>query len=355
MSIRVTLIPPEGEKMERIFDSYSVLVGRSSKCDLTLDTESLSRKHCLIEFDDGEFYITDLSSTNGVYIEGHRIKPEVRIPLNIFLPLQISIFDCVIQEVEITAIRNPPILKTDHLLLLTTPTKKINTKALNQPLKMLPKDKKADFNNLVKFGGSALIFFGIILFSLFGLETEGPSDGSTVEVITSTAPKKIQKPQPIKSEDIFLSPYVYMQLHETRNCDNKIYCENLFLIMEEGEGIKKENNDQIVFLKPSKHLSTARYSKLSPEDVDLIAFDLILNSRIMEDYLTERIGQIHLAIVAPDYKIARVYRFHASRFNLKNIHRQVLNPLLNNSLENNKPKEFWDVILTPVQKFDLPQ
>lgn len=356
MSIRVTLIPPEGEKMERIFDSYSIYVGRSSKCDLILDTESLSRKHCLIEFDEGEFYITDLSSTNGVYIEGHRIKPEVRTPVNIYLPLQISIFDCVIQEVEITAIRNPPILKKDNLSYLTTPTKKISTKALNQPLKMLPKDKKIERSNLFKFGGSILLFLGIIFYALFGLETDTSLDQSTEEVISTKVPAvaSVEKKVP-PSENIFLSPYVYMQLHETRNCENKIFCENLFLIMEEAEGITKENNDQIVYLKPSKHLSTDRYVNLTAENSDLIAFDLFLNSRIMEEYLMGNIGQLHLAIVSPDNRVFRIYRFHPQNYNLKRIQRQLINTQLNNAILTNKPDEFWTLIQTSVQNLDLPQ
>lgn len=58
-----------------------VIVGRAKgECDLVLDFDrSVSGKHCKIEVRENQFYVTDLNSTNGTYIEGHKISSETEI------------------------------------------------------------------------------------------------------------------------------------------------------------------------------------------------------------------------------------------------------------------------------------
>ncbi|MCL2136730.1 MAG: VWA domain-containing protein [Coriobacteriia bacterium] len=48
----------------------SVFVGRSKENNLSFDDVKLSRQHFAIELDDGEYYLIDLDSTNGSYLNG---------------------------------------------------------------------------------------------------------------------------------------------------------------------------------------------------------------------------------------------------------------------------------------------
>jgi diguanylate cyclase (GGDEF)-like protein len=48
-------------------------IGRSSKCDLPIDQESVSRRHARITFSGGAHHIEDLGSTNGTYIAEQRV------------------------------------------------------------------------------------------------------------------------------------------------------------------------------------------------------------------------------------------------------------------------------------------
>jgi len=52
-------------------DVYTL--GRSSKVDLTLESSELSRRHAVLKREHGTFSITDLDSTNGVYLNGTRV------------------------------------------------------------------------------------------------------------------------------------------------------------------------------------------------------------------------------------------------------------------------------------------
>lgn len=85
MHIRVQLV--NGEELEFQVGQSCVTLGRSSKCDVVIPHEGMSRQHCQIEVVDGEVFITDLGSTNGVLIDGQRIEPHKRTQYATFLSL----------------------------------------------------------------------------------------------------------------------------------------------------------------------------------------------------------------------------------------------------------------------------
>jgi phosphoserine phosphatase RsbU/P len=49
-------------------------VGRLPENDLTLDDPSVSRRHAEIQFEDGQFILTDLGSRHGTYVNSHKIE-----------------------------------------------------------------------------------------------------------------------------------------------------------------------------------------------------------------------------------------------------------------------------------------
>lgn len=54
----------------------SLLIGRSHECDIQLDDQSVSRKHAKLTRLDGLFFIEDLDSKGGVYINRNKIQRE---------------------------------------------------------------------------------------------------------------------------------------------------------------------------------------------------------------------------------------------------------------------------------------
>ncbi len=54
----------------------TVKIGRSLRCEFSVPLEDLSREHCLLEIIDGEYFLTDLNSSNGVWVNQVRITPD---------------------------------------------------------------------------------------------------------------------------------------------------------------------------------------------------------------------------------------------------------------------------------------
>ncbi len=61
----------------KMYESYSIkesaYIGRSSKCQVYIADPYLSKTHARIFLRDGSFYVEDLQSTNGSYLNGRKL------------------------------------------------------------------------------------------------------------------------------------------------------------------------------------------------------------------------------------------------------------------------------------------
>lgn len=74
------------------------IIGRSPKSDLIIPHESISRRHCQIEFEKGFYYITDLGSSNGTFIDGEQLAPKTKTPFLTSSQLTIGKCECQLTE-----------------------------------------------------------------------------------------------------------------------------------------------------------------------------------------------------------------------------------------------------------------
>jgi diguanylate cyclase (GGDEF)-like protein len=56
-----------------------VVIGRSPQCEIQIDQESVSRNHCRVRFDGSGFFVRDLGSTNGTYVNDNLVEGEGRL------------------------------------------------------------------------------------------------------------------------------------------------------------------------------------------------------------------------------------------------------------------------------------
>jgi len=71
----------------RITGERSLLIGRSRGCDLQIPDSDASRRHAEIYRSEGGYFLRDLGSTNGTYVNGrpvreHRLEPGDRIQIS---------------------------------------------------------------------------------------------------------------------------------------------------------------------------------------------------------------------------------------------------------------------------------
>lgn len=66
----------QGNRVERSISLYkpSLLIGRSSQCDIQLDDLAVSRKHARLQRLDGLYFIEDLDSRGGVHVNRQKVE-----------------------------------------------------------------------------------------------------------------------------------------------------------------------------------------------------------------------------------------------------------------------------------------
>ena len=77
-----------------------IIVGRSAaSCNLAITTDNaVSEKHCEISLEDNRFYITDLGSSNGTFLNGNKIHSTVELETGCTLKIGRSVYRLTIEE-----------------------------------------------------------------------------------------------------------------------------------------------------------------------------------------------------------------------------------------------------------------
>src|SRR5205823_10646466 len=55
-------------------DKRVVVIGRAQDCDIQLSDPNVSRRHAELRQEDGSYQIVDLGSTNGMEVNGRRLR-----------------------------------------------------------------------------------------------------------------------------------------------------------------------------------------------------------------------------------------------------------------------------------------
>jgi len=69
----ISVLYPEEDRQIAQIPETGLLIGRSSFCDLCLKDEFVSANHCRISLENEVFFLEDLGSTNGTFINGEQI------------------------------------------------------------------------------------------------------------------------------------------------------------------------------------------------------------------------------------------------------------------------------------------
>ena len=80
MAILITLQGPDAGRKYPLEGPHAVL-GRQADCTVCLPPKAVSRQHAQITQADNTYFIEDLGSSNGTFVNGTRLNPHVRVRL----------------------------------------------------------------------------------------------------------------------------------------------------------------------------------------------------------------------------------------------------------------------------------
>ncbi len=78
----LVVVEEEAEGAHHPVGQGTTLIGRGSSCDIVLAIGSVSRKHAQIVSQGDQFFIYDLGSTNGTFVDGQMTGPSKGSLLN---------------------------------------------------------------------------------------------------------------------------------------------------------------------------------------------------------------------------------------------------------------------------------
>jgi len=307
MKIKVKL--PTGKFIEEVSPKDSLTIGRSTKSDICIPDESLSRSHCLLQYSNGDFFITDLGSANGVHIDGRRIGANLRTQFTTFQELLIGHLEVTVSDEDLADTYRPGLQKVPSPTQdSTTHARKINKELLSNPkfTKRTPQKKSGKNIWLTLF--AILILVGAFIYH------------SKEQEELKSLPTGIQKniPEEFKTVmDQALSSEGYKEKGAFKTCTSfEEVCMELQLSVAKGEGIYKEGEEYFVFMRPDLHIEDPKLALLKEkvDQGDVATLYLLLKSSMFGKFSIKEISQIHLILMNSKSEPSQVYRFHTKNF-----------------------------------------
>ncbi|MEQ8677316.1 MAG: FHA domain-containing protein [Aggregatilineales bacterium] len=102
------VIGPALDRNTITVDRAGIYAGRTSNNDLPLPDKQISRQHFRILWRDGNFWVEDLDSMNGVFLNGARIDSQIPMPLSVGDSLRAGPFVLTLERVVRPALPTAP-------------------------------------------------------------------------------------------------------------------------------------------------------------------------------------------------------------------------------------------------------
>ena len=354
--MKISIKLPSGSTIDGSVPKNVVTIGRSNKADFVVNDESLSRVHCQVDLVNGQFFITDLGSSNGVYVDGTRLEKHQKHPFSTYVQLMIGPLECSIQDddqgmqLEDSPSNNLSI--ESHSSSSITKERRAHPSILKQNSKIKSKSKKPN-NSVVLFAVFAIVLLGIYITTT---KKEATRDfNSEISVTPEPIIKKIVNEKPLVPND-FSSKDLYVANESKKSCTNDdSICNEFQLTSENQEGVFTQGVEVYIFFKPSKLLKQAHLSFLrdKPGSQEVISHFMVLSSSLMQKLDERKIEQIHLLMIDEQNQTTKVLRYHASKFEPGSNERFELIEAISSSISSQDIKEIAQVLDLKIPSLEL--
>lgn len=158
--MKVTFTFEDGLIQSYPIKQKSFTIGRSNKCHVCLNSSELSREHCKVDIVGQLIYLTDLDSSNGVYINNVQLKPHVKTKYSTNQQLSMGdcyvVFDLSSDELTRSMVNIRPLLENENQTQILK---------LKKNQKQILQQKKEKFSSTML----SLIAWAILLIGTFFL------------------------------------------------------------------------------------------------------------------------------------------------------------------------------------------
>src|SRR5215211_2161659 len=73
-AITLSIKTEQGKESKRQFSQPQIMIGRDTKCDVSMMDEALSAHHARLTYHHGQWWLEDLNSTNGTFLNHEKLS-----------------------------------------------------------------------------------------------------------------------------------------------------------------------------------------------------------------------------------------------------------------------------------------
>ncbi len=316
--IYVKIKYPSSKTEDQSLSGRSFVVGRSLKSDVVISSESISRQHCLVEFERDSFFITDLESANGVLLDGQKILPSTKTPFQTYMEVSLGGIELQLEWVEV-----------DEKKPLET-TKTFIQEDSKAPSQTSPdKSKRLSF----KVPQSAIMVLGFLVI-LSSMVYFFQQDQNRKSFNIDETPSKDRKKKKLHIDlvaEAFFTDSEYLDHLKKKGCGLQDICKEFELDLAAKEGITLLERELIIYFDPQDHFNKNVFSnfKSLPNGRFLIPVYYLSRSEFFVDFLNQETVQIHIVLLKKDGSIDDVLRLHTKDFDGTPSRRALIKELMN--------------------------
>lgn len=116
--MKVTFAFQDGLIQSYPIKQKSFVIGRSVSCHVAVKSSELSREHCRVEIEGKTVYLTDLGSSNGVFVDNVQLPANTRTRYLLTQQLQMGdcyvVFDLSSDELTRSMVNIRPLLQSEN-------------------------------------------------------------------------------------------------------------------------------------------------------------------------------------------------------------------------------------------------
>lgn len=106
--ITITRKPVQGKETRDHFSQPEIIIGRNIQCDLSIMDKALSARHARITFHHGQWWLEDLNSTNGTFLNEDKLNTPAVVITGDEFKCGNSLFAIHVDVIEQTIAKNSP-------------------------------------------------------------------------------------------------------------------------------------------------------------------------------------------------------------------------------------------------------